>query len=260
MDVLKELQELVGCKIVGVADAASYDARAPKGHGARDFFPEARTVIVAGFLREECGGMGESFSVEEEIAAYRRSCQFMRERLSQTAAILQRMGARVYPLPYREMPRFILERRREASLRALRSLLSRPGIQRQADRLMWDRLSYSHLAVEAGLGELGLNGLLLTPEMGPRVRLMAIVSDMELKPGERTKPWLCQPDLCGYACARACPSGAIPRVGKGVDKIACLKHHLQLLVSGDEGLSCGLCMVKCPVVRTRFRAEAEKRK
>ena len=38
------------------------------------------------------------------------------------------------------------------------------------------------LAVDAGLGELGRNGLLITPEFGPRVRLCKILTDIPLEP------------------------------------------------------------------------------
>jgi hypothetical protein len=38
------------------------------------------------------------------------------------------------------------------------------------------------LAIDAGLGELGRNGLLITPQFGPRVRLCKVLTDLPLKP------------------------------------------------------------------------------
>jgi epoxyqueuosine reductase QueG len=69
-------------------------------------------------------------------------------------------------------------------------------------------LSLPHLAVEAGLGTLGLNLQLLTPEFGPRVILGAIVTQAELAPDRRGPRALCLGEACGR-CLRACPGDAI---------------------------------------------------
>jgi epoxyqueuosine reductase QueG len=37
-------------------------------------------------------------------------------------------------------------------------------------------------AIAAGLGELGRHGMLITPEYGPRVRLVKVFTELELKP------------------------------------------------------------------------------
>jgi len=70
--------------------------------------------------------------------------------------------------------------------------------------------SHRHAAVAAGLGEFGVSGLLLTPEFGPRQRLVSIITDAPLKASpmyDRQK--VCQPDACGYACIKACPTMAM---------------------------------------------------
>jgi len=65
------------------------------------------------------------------------------------------------------------------------------------------------LAIDAGLGQLGRAGWLITPEYGPRVRLCKVYTNMPLA---TDKPidfgvW----DFCSKCkkCARHCPSGAI---------------------------------------------------
>jgi len=70
--------------------------------------------------------------------------------------------------------------------------------------------SHRHAAVAAGLGEFGFSGLLLTPEFGPRQRLVSIITDAPLKSSPMYHgPKLCRPDACGYACIKACPTTAM---------------------------------------------------
>jgi epoxyqueuosine reductase len=61
-------------------------------------------------------------------------------------------------------------------------------------------------AALAGLGVIGNNNLLITPEFGPRVRLRAIFMEAELEP---TGPMVFDPcNGCDMPCHRACPRGA----------------------------------------------------
>jgi epoxyqueuosine reductase QueG len=70
--------------------------------------------------------------------------------------------------------------------------------------------SHRHAAVAAGLGEFGFSGLLLTPEFGPCQRLVSIITDAPLKASPMYNgPQLCRPDVCGYACIKACPTTAM---------------------------------------------------
>ena len=66
------------------------------------------------------------------------------------------------------------------------------------------------IAVEAGLGELGRNGLLITEDYGPRVRICKVFTDMPLvsdKPRFFGVEEFCR--VC-MKCAEDCPSQAIP--------------------------------------------------
>jgi epoxyqueuosine reductase QueG len=67
-------------------------------------------------------------------------------------------------------------------------------------------LSLRHAAVSAGLGEIGLNNLLLTPEFGPHQRLAAVVTEARLEPDGPRELGLCK--HCGR-CESACPVGAL---------------------------------------------------
>ncbi|MFQ5827123.1 MAG: hypothetical protein ACE5IA_07175, partial [Dehalococcoidia bacterium] len=99
-------------------------------------------------------------------------------------------------------------------------------------------------AIEAGLGERGLNNLLITPQYGPRVRLIAVITDAPLHPDKTRREKLCPGLECGV-CLEACPSGALAREGSH-DWVLCNQHHnahLHLLGYG----SCSMCMQVCPL-------------
>jgi epoxyqueuosine reductase len=66
------------------------------------------------------------------------------------------------------------------------------------------------LAVDAGLGEMGRNGLLITPRFGPRVRLSKVFTSLPLEPDPPVD--LGVQAFCETCkkCAANCPGNAIP--------------------------------------------------
>ena len=105
------------------------------------------------------------------------------------------------------------------------------------------------VAHDAGLGELGRMGYLISPKYGARIRLGAITTELPLLP-DRPITFGVQ-DFCEQClkCAINCPSGAIPADGRrpvrGVEKWPlnvekCL-HYWRAI-----GTDCGLCMKVCP--------------
>jgi len=104
-------------------------------------------------------------------------------------------------------------------------------------------------AYDAGLGEIGRLGYLITPYLGPRVRLGAVTTDLPLvidHPVTFGVQEFCQ--IC-LKCAINCPSGAITTGDKtevrGVKKWQlniepCLRYWRII------GTDCGLCMKVCP--------------
>ncbi len=69
-------------------------------------------------------------------------------------------------------------------------------------------LSLNHAAVEAGLGTLGLNLQLLTPEWGPRVMLSAVLSSVPVEPDQPMTESLCLGPSCGR-CLTTCPGDVV---------------------------------------------------
>ncbi len=105
----------------------------------------------------------------------------------------------------------------------------------------------------AGLGWIGKNCLLITPEVGPRIRWATVVTDAVL---ETTAEPL--PSRCGTcdACVRICPAAAFtgrtfrPEEDRSIRFAAadCRAHlgHRQEETGYDV---CGLCLFVCPVGR-----------
>ena len=69
-------------------------------------------------------------------------------------------------------------------------------------------ISLPHAAVEAGLGTLGLNQQLLTPQFGPRVLLTAVLCSVEVECDHPMAQALCLGPECGR-CLKACPGDVI---------------------------------------------------
>ena len=69
-------------------------------------------------------------------------------------------------------------------------------------------LSAVHAAVEAGLGTLGLNHQIITPEFGPRVLLGIVMTSADVAPDSKQDNALCLGPECGR-CLQACPADAV---------------------------------------------------
>lgn len=83
-------------------------------------------------------------------------------------------------------------------------------------------LSLTHAAVEAGLGTLGLNQQLLTPQFGPRVIVSAVLSSVPAEPDARMEEALCLGPSCGR-CLLACPGDVIEHWDR--DWAACERYR-----------------------------------
>ena len=105
------------------------------------------------------------------------------------------------------------------------------------------------LAVDAGLGELGRCGFLVTKEYGNCLRLATVTTDLPLecdKPVDIGVQDFCR--ICSL-CADVCPSGAIPGGEKTeirgsnkwqLDAVKCITYW------NKAGTDCGMCIGSCP--------------
>jgi reductive dehalogenase len=106
------------------------------------------------------------------------------------------------------------------------------------------------VARDAGLGEIGRMGLLMTPELGPRVRLGVVTTDLPLIPDQRDYDTSVI-DFCCICqkCAETCPGQSIPTGDREE-----IDGALRWRINPDScfrywnlvGTDCGRCMAVCP--------------
>lgn len=103
-----------------------------------------------------------------------------------------------------------------------------------------------------GLGWIGKNGLLITPEFGPRVRLGTVLTNMELPVDSQVHNRGC--GGCNL-CKDACPSMAIYgtnwhegcKRSEIIDAEACSRYMNENFKMIGRGSVCGICIRVCPI-------------
>jgi len=88
-------------------------------------------------------------------------------------------------------------------------------------RASYGRLSTRHLGVEAGLGTLGLEVNILTPEYGPRLYLTGVLTELPLAADAPMTEQVCIGESCSR-CLHSCPGDAVLHFG--IDKRGCAEH------------------------------------
>jgi ferredoxin len=106
------------------------------------------------------------------------------------------------------------------------------------------------VAADAGLGEIGRMGILMTPRQGPRVRVGVVTTDLPLIPdAPGDDPSVIDFCMVCKKCAENCPSASIPHgdresIDEGlrwaIDPDACFRYW------NVAGTDCGRCMIVCP--------------
>jgi len=106
------------------------------------------------------------------------------------------------------------------------------------------------VARSAGLGEIGRMGLLMTPNLGPRVRLGVVTTDCPLVPDEPGNDSTVL-DFCAICkkCATNCPVGAISdaqRIVEADGRRWIVNHETCFRYWNVIGTDCATCMKVCP--------------
>ncbi len=107
---------------------------------------------------------------------------------------------------------------------------------------MTAHLSHRDIAYRAGLGWWGNNNLLVSAKYGSQVRLVTILTDLELEPDNISS------ENCGdcRACLKACPAQAISMRKEDFNLAACSEQVHKFARENDYGMYiCGLCLKPC---------------
>jgi epoxyqueuosine reductase len=226
----KEVQEALSkldVDIVGVAGVERLKHKKLK-EAALKLLPSARSIVVLGmeiypeFL--DLTSPERTMGTANLNELYRRHTDTLGGRLTGAAYNIARAS-------------------RKAGLKAL----PLPGQGPSVDgRFLEAVISYKHAAEAAGIGDMGMSSLLVTPQFGPRVQLALCLTEAVLKStaGEPQKN-------CRYCnvCVLKCPARALGRPEKGepyvINKFACRTY-----VEAAGG--CSECMRVCPVASPRY--------
>jgi len=124
-------------------------------------------------------------------------------------------------------------------------------------------ISHKAVARMAGIGWQGKNLLIVNPDYGSRLRLVTVLTDLELEPDKPIK------NRCGQCsnCADTCPAGAIKNVDvkdypESRDEVLHFQRCVEKLTKDfAEGLGlgkpiCGICIKVCPWSKPRYRHKA----
>ena len=230
-DISEEIERLtrsLGAEVYGVASAVEYEAMFPDKPKPAAFVKDAKSVIVfglpfepgtitsvlnpglAGLKRKAAEGVtasnaqpigAERYFLEEENAMLSREVQLIGY---QVAKRLRNLGYLAFYLP--------------------------PS--KQDTRFRTAPFYHTPAMYLAGMGTLGLNCSILTPEFGPRVWVTSVITDCRLSCGKPMAEEMCT--RCNL-CVDNCPIDALD--GKGwKNPFACASYGC-----------CSTCIAICPV-------------
>jgi len=110
-----------------------------------------------------------------------------------------------------------------------------PGLFQQDARFKTAAFYFTPAMYLAGMGQMGLNCSILTPEFGPRVWVTAIITEKQLPAGEPMGGPIYEDCKSCKECVKRCPSTSLD--GKG------WKNVYKCATYG----CCGTCLSVCPV-------------
>lgn len=196
---LKKKALELGASVVGIADVERFD-KAPEHHKPRDILENAAVVISIGLAQPKA--VIESAMPSQYTRSIFTTAAILDQIAAQLSLWIEHIGFHAIPIAARYLAMDALS-----------------GVFR-------GDLSHKHAATLAGLGEIGVNTLLINPRFATRLMLVSIVTNAPLHPDSPLSGSLCLGPKC-LKCVNACPVKAINSAGE-VDKVKCSefsRHH-----------------------------------
>lgn len=184
-DEIKKTMLKFGADLVGIASAEKAMGSAQGHANPNDIVSDAKAIIVFA-LKYPDSAVDSKLDDDLIQANYVKVEQTMNDELHRMGlkitSALEKLGYDATPIA--------------------------PDVPREETRNIWTGvLSLRYVAQLAGLGDIGLSNLLLTPQWGPRVQLGAVVTDAPLKPdGPIYAEQVCT--KC-EKCIEACPTRSL---------------------------------------------------
>ena len=253
---VKSLAKEWGATLVGIAPVARFEG-APPGHGPNDLFPRAKSVIVMGVrIPDPVVDYDEYYlkmpEMEKELGIEATIENFYMLMGHYTEDMMLNILS-VKMANYLEM---------NYGLRSLATPnAAHTGLGHSIMAAPLGFFSQRHAAVRAGLGEFGLSGLVITPQYGPRVRYVSVITEAELEPDPLLTEKICMRGKCGKdnqpACWQRCGNNALSiRDGVDMDKVfidipvKLARDKCAGFVNDKATFGCtfvGTCMRMCPM-------------
>ena len=251
MDLTRQVKDSVlelGAGIVGIGSVDRFEG-APRGHRPEDLLPKAKSVVVFGIrLLDSVAGWdrlfkdSEVYTSDEVRISIAKNHFYARCGYETMNTCAEHFGLRAA---------LYLEKLGHKSMYLPATYAHHAKIMEQIPGY-FAPFSHRHAAVRAGLGEFGLSNLVVTPEFGPRVRFMSVITEAELEPDPLIAEKICLGDACRL-CVENCGVQALMPL-EDIDKDAVFIDMPSLVnkeacyFKDKYGAICwGRCIEVCPV-------------
>jgi len=213
---VKEFAYQLGADLVGIANIERY-SNAPIAMSPQGILPTAKSVVVCAIHHPDAA-IELDGEIHPQVMGPYRIQYAINNKLDylsfSIAQMLDNLGHKAVPIASSNIWRY----------RGYKEL----------DANFAPDISHIYGGVCAGLGELGWNGLCITPEYGARNRFVSIITDAELTPTPLYNgPKIC--DMCGE-CIRKCPTNAYRKEVNGTKNV---------VVDGKDHIFCNKNLWRC---------------
>ncbi len=201
-----------GADLIGFASSERF-RDAPRAHHPEDFISQAGTVISFGMLIPKPVLNYETLLKESELIPPELREEYLQKYFYHACG---------YSIINRLLDFLGYKLTRYLEKRGFAAIYFTPTYGKEYEHFQESIpdhkgiFSHRHAAVRSGLGEFGLNNVVVTPEYGPRVRFNSVITDAEIEQDPLLQKKACLGFGC-RACMIKCGTGAIQYISAEKD-------------------------------------------